>query len=147
MSSRSWKAKNAFGVEVLVQETKTKFFGVSARPFAAEEFGKRIDGGNYRGEYHRFLSLTVPAAAADAKRLITDGSIRFVVRASSSTKTKRRTFSGDYTWKATITDPKQKVDETYATYVDLDNVRIWLADLNSRKILVKTTLRRMLGYK
>jgi hypothetical protein len=140
----TFPASNALGVQIQVQRTTERDYGLAAVKVPAEMIGKRVPGVMYE-HYERFFDVRVPMSPDDARQR--KDALRFLFRAHPSARTKARTFEANYEWKATITSPTSLVTESYSAYVDVADFAVWVVDTARGDVLAKTSLAELLKLK
>jgi hypothetical protein len=138
-----YQGTTALGARMEVTRTVETTYGLAARPVASRIFRENMPSRQFTGM--RFVPIKFPMAVADAREAITAKSLRLLFLAPTSAKTKRRTIAGTYTWGATIKDPTEERTDAFGVYVDVDAVQVWVVNVATKEILVKTTLKKVLG--
>ena len=140
----TFPASNAFGVQLQVQRTTETAHGLAAAKVPAAMIGQRVPAAMYE-RYERFFDVRVPMPPDEARQR--KGSLRFLLRTRSATHTKVRTREGSYEWKATINSPTSRVTQSYAAYIGVYGLAIWVVDSSTGDILAKTSLADLLKLK
>jgi hypothetical protein len=71
-------------------------------------------------------------------------SLALLYRVHPATHTQHRTTQGQYEWKATINSPTSGVTQTYAVYVDVFGLAVWVWDRSTGEVLTKSTVARLM---
>ena len=145
VETSTYPASNAFGAQVQVQRTSEVAHAVAPVPVPVEMLHRQQKQYTVDGTWRECLEVDVPMPPEEARQRKDD--LRFIILARTATRTKARTYSDNYEWKATISSPSARYTETNAVYVDMGSMHVWVADIRRGDILKRMTLPEMLKMK